>query len=80
MITELRGLETGDALIRETARAIVAAVEDDGLVKYGGVVFGVLLIGIDDDVLTNLFQVFIRTLEDLNLSRVLTGSDFSMVP
>ena len=79
MINELRGLKTGDALIRETARAIVAAVGDDGLVvKHGGVVFGVLLIGIDDRRANQLISSLHQTLEDIEFLEGAHRLRFSM--
>ena len=79
MINELRGLKTGDALIRETARAIVAAVGDDGLVvKHGGVVFGVLLIGIDDRRANQLISSLHQTLEELEFLEGAHRLRFSM--
>ena len=66
MINELRGLKTGDALIRETAKAIVESVGDQGLVvKHGGVVFGVLFIGIDDRSANQLISRLHQALENL---------------
>ena len=66
MINELRGLKTGDALILQTAKAISACVGEHGLVvKYGGVVFGILFIGIDDRRANELIAVLHETLERL---------------